>query len=205
MTQRPFVRTVASEIERISTLVVRYMHPRSSVAFWHTPIDAVTYPFQTFCDYYIDFTAKLTYRGPSDSDGLPMLNYFGAVGVRYNPVAIGQWGLGAWSIYRRGGSESVAAREKFLRAVAWLSRNLEIDRSGRGYWFYRFSADGYGSNGSPETAPWASGLAQSVGISMLIRKHLENPHADCREQIRAAARGMITDIGEGGLCRRFEN
>ncbi|MBM4229263.1 MAG: hypothetical protein FJ184_00770 [Gammaproteobacteria bacterium] len=205
MTQSRFARTMSSEVERISTLAIRYLHPKSSVAFWHTPIDAVSYPFRSFQDYYIDFTSKLAYRGPHDADGLPMLNYFGVVGTRYNPVAIGQWGLGAWSTYRRGGSASSEARNKFSRAAAWLSRNLEVDSNGRGYWFYRFSADGYGLNGTAETEPWASGLAQSVGISMLIRQHLEDPKAKYRDQVRAAVKSMIADVSDGGLCRRFDD
>jgi heparosan-N-sulfate-glucuronate 5-epimerase len=204
MEQRPFERNLKSEVERISTLVVRYLHPRSSVAFWHTDIDAVFYPSESFCDYYIDFTSKLAYRGPADNKALPMLDYFGEVGARYNPVAMGQFALGAWSRYRRGGPGSDAGRAKFVDAAAWLAENLEVDSAGRGYWFYRFRADGYGLNGASTVAPWASGLAQSVGISALIRAWVDGSRSDGRDLARVAAKGMLAAVEDGGLCRRFD-
>jgi hypothetical protein len=92
----------------------------------------------------------------------------------------------------------------FSSAASWLAENLEIDGAGRGYWFYRFRADGYGLNGAPEVPPWASGLAQSMGISALIRAWVGGFKNEGRELARAAAKGMLTDVADGGLCRRFD-
>ena len=195
-------KSLRTEGKRISMLLARYAHPHSSVAFWHTKIGPVFYPFSTYQDYYIDFTAKLKYRGPHDAEGLPLLDYFGTIGIQYNPTAVGQWGLGAWSDYKRVEGKDYS-RERFIRAANWLSRNLEVDHSGRGFWLYRFGADGYGSVVSAQSPPWASGLAQSRGISMLVRAWREGINLDARELVRCAAKGMMTSVDQGGLCRRF--
>ena len=32
-----------------------------------------------------------------DGAGVPMLDYHGAIGLQYNPIAIAQWGLGNYN------------------------------------------------------------------------------------------------------------
>ena len=44
-------------------------------------------------EYYMSFREKADYAGHYDAGGIPMLDYRGAIGLQYNPIAIAQWGL----------------------------------------------------------------------------------------------------------------
>jgi len=181
---------------QILMTILRYLHPRSAVSFWHTDVGPVLYPYETFQDYYIDLRAKTSYRGPYSPEGVPMLDYFGSIGRQYNPCAVAQWGLGAWQRWRRG---ELWAEPLFWRAVEWLRRELDVDAHGRGYWWYRFDFDAYGLS-----APWASALAQAQGMSVLLRAyHLTGEPADL-QCVRQACSAMLTPVEEGGLLLEQE-
>lgn len=180
-------------MKRIMMTLARYLHPRSAVSFWHTPIGPVAYDYSSLDDYYIDLSAKTDYRGPFDGDGIPVLDYFGAIGRQYNPCAVAQWGLGAFQRWQRGEPEHA---DSFWRAVDWLSRNLEVDSAGRGFWWYRFDFDAYGLR-----APWPSALAQAQGISLLLRAYRASGEPRFLAQARQACAAMLLPVGEGGLLR----
>ena len=38
--------------------------------------------------YYMSFHSKANYNGHYDADGIPMLDYYGSIGIQYNPIAI---------------------------------------------------------------------------------------------------------------------
>ena len=44
------------------------------------------------------FHQKADYDSICDMDGIPMLDYKGAIGPQYNPIAIAQWGLGNYNL-----------------------------------------------------------------------------------------------------------
>jgi len=178
-------------MNKLLTIFVRYLHPKSSVAFWHTPIGPVRYQYPTLSNYYIDLRAKINYKGPYDSEGIPILDYFGKIGKQYNPCAIAQWGLGAWQRWQEGDAK---AQETFFRAANWLSTQIEVDNRGRGYWWYRFDFDAYN-----QRAPWASALAQAQGVSVLLRAYLTRGDVHYREIAAKAVTSMLTPVAEGGL------
>src|ERR1700722_14998634 len=73
---------------------------RSQLTFWHeTPevnprADIVRGAVERHLGpYYMAFREKADYSGPHDANGIPMLDYRGAIGLQYNPIAIAQWGL----------------------------------------------------------------------------------------------------------------
>src|SRR5260221_11746533 len=107
-----------------------YLLPgKSQLSFWHDETQlnprAAT---ASLGEYYMNFAMKAGYNGPHDDCGVPMLNYHGSIGQQYNPIAIAQWGLGNFNLYRQnGGADS---RQKFLCASDWLVEKLEPNSHG---------------------------------------------------------------------------
>ena len=183
-------------MRRFINTLLRYLHPRSAVSFWHTAVGAVRYDYTTLEDYYIDLTAKTAYAGPYDSSGIPILKYFGAIGTQYNPCAVAQLGLGAFQRWQRG---DVGSRQLFIRAADWLANNLDVDARDRGFWWYHFDLDAYGLK-----KPWASALAQAQGISVLLRAHAATGRDYYLQVADRACRGMLSPVEEGGLLLRYD-
>jgi heparosan-N-sulfate-glucuronate 5-epimerase len=72
-----------------------YLVPgRSQLTFWHeTPEMNERASYDCIGEYYMLFREKADYTGHFDASGIPMLDYRGAIGLQYNPIAIAQWGL----------------------------------------------------------------------------------------------------------------
>lgn len=183
--------------KRIFMTLLRYFHPRGAVSFWHTSIKPVFYDYKHLGNYYIDLTAKTKYKGPFDSNGVPVLDYFGYIGRQYNPCAIAQWGIGGFQRFIEGEPEAEAV---IRTATNWLKANLEVDSHGRGFWWYRFDFDAYGLK-----APWGSALAQAQGISLLLRAHRLWGEDRDLEVAKQACAAMLAPVSEGGLCLKFDD
>ena len=54
--------------------------------------------------YFMEFQGKAAYRGRFDSDGVPLLDYLGDIGLRHNPIAIAQYGLARFNRWCRTAS-----------------------------------------------------------------------------------------------------
>src|SRR6202167_6780511 len=79
---------------------------RSQLTFWHeTPQINPRASIERLGEYYMLFREKADYAGHYDSAGIPMLDYHGAIGLQYNPIAIAQWGLGNHELFHRTGSD----------------------------------------------------------------------------------------------------
>lgn len=181
-------------MERLFMQLDRYLRPGGSVSFWHTPIAPVFYAYGTLGDYYIDFTAKTHYAGPFDGRGVPLLDYRGTIGRRYNPCATAQFALGWYQRWRRG---EVGARAPFLDMADWLRDTLHVDPGGCGWWHYDFDLDAYGVR-----APWVSALAQAQGISVLLRAYTATGEVAYREAAERACAAMLRPVEFGGTLRR---
>ncbi|MGB9235238.1 MAG: D-glucuronyl C5-epimerase family protein [Terriglobales bacterium] len=167
---------------------------RSQLTFWHeTPEINPQATYAQFGPYYMSFREKADYAGHYDAAGIPMLDYRGAIGLRYNPIAIAQWGLANCNILCATGNKS--RRQKTLRAANWLAAHLEENTHGLWVWNHHFDWD------YRETlkAPWYSGLAQGQGISLLLRAYAE---ARDEKHLEAADRAFVAltkPIAEGGV------
>ena len=92
----------------------------SQLTFWHdAPEVNPELRSNELGEYYMPFTGKANYPGPCDSAGIPLLNYRGAIGLQYNPIAIAQYGLGNYNLYRRTGDPD--KRRRFLRMADWMA------------------------------------------------------------------------------------
>jgi heparosan-N-sulfate-glucuronate 5-epimerase len=143
--------------------------------------------------YYMLFREKADYAGPFDASGIPMLDYRGAIGRQYNPIAIAQWGLANCNIFCATGDDE--RRHKALKAAGWLVSNLEQNPYGLWVWNHHFDWE----YRDTLKAPWYSGLAQGQGISLLLRAHAITREEKYLEAADRAFVPLTKDISKGGV------
>jgi len=172
-----------------------YLTPqKSQLTFWHE-VPEVNEHFRLgeLGEYYMTFRAKADYPGQYDPTGIPLLNYHGAVGLRYNPIAIAQYGLGNYNLFRRTGDPE--RRRKFLSVADWLVAHLERNPAGLWVWNHHFDWE----YRTPLKAPWYSALAQGQGISALVRAHRETEKPAYLESAQRALETFLKGIDQGGV------
>ncbi|HZP16355.1 MAG TPA: D-glucuronyl C5-epimerase family protein [Terriglobales bacterium] len=173
-----------------------YLLPGTSqISFWHdsaelNPRASAT----TLGEYYMNFAEKARYAGPRDATGIPLLDYRGAIGRQYNPIAIAQWGLGNYNLFLQTGHAE--AQSKFLCASDWLCRQLEPNLHGVYVWNHLFNWE----YRQTLRAPWYSGLAQGQGISLLVRAHAETREEKYLKAAALALRSFFHSTGTGGIA-----
>ena len=142
---------------------------KSHLTFWHeTPAANANATPGELGEYYMLFAEKADYQGAYDSDGVPQLDYHGQIGLQYNPIAIAQYGLGNYNLFRR--TSDPARRKKFFRTADWLCSHLEQNPKKLFVWNHHFDWE----YRDTLKAPWYSALAQGQGISVLVRAHKES-------------------------------
>jgi hypothetical protein len=172
-----------------------YLFPsESQLNFWHDDAQMNDRaPANCLGEYYMHFDGKAAYRGPSDSDGIPLLNYHGNIGLQYNPIAIAQWGLGNFNLFCR--SRASQTGRKFILASDWLCDQLKPNAHGVHVWSHNFDWD----YRQTLKAPWYSGLAQGQGISLLVRAHQETGDPRYLEAAELAFRSFLISTDAGGI------
>jgi heparosan-N-sulfate-glucuronate 5-epimerase len=167
---------------------------KSHLTFWHeTPAENPNAAADKLGEYYMLFAEKADYAGTRDAAGIPMLDYHGHIGLQYNPIAIAQYALGNYNLFRR--SADAARREQFFLSADWLVSHLEPNAHGLAVWNHYFDWE----YRDTLKAPWYSGLAQGQGISVLVRAHIES--GDVRYLVAAqhALASFYSPIHEGGV------
>lgn len=140
------------------------------------------------------FTEKANYRGAYDATGIPQLDYHGKIGLQYNPIAIAQYGLGNYNLWRRDNDPQ--RRKKFILIADWLAAHLEPNLAGLAVWNHHFDWE----YRDTLHAPWYSGLAQGQGISVLVRAHKESGDP---KYLHAAGRAFAAfehPVDKGGVA-----
>lgn len=167
---------------------------KNHLTFWHeSPAENPRATAHELGEYYMLFAEKADYTGPFDSAGVPQLDYRGTIGVRYNPIAIAQYGLGNYNGFHQTGDPE--KRRKFLLASDWLSSHLEANAHGIAVWNHHFDWD----YRDILRAPWYSGLAQGQGISLLVRAHKETGDLRYLQAAQRALAAFCGPISEGGV------
>ncbi|MGA2744680.1 MAG: D-glucuronyl C5-epimerase family protein, partial [Candidatus Sulfotelmatobacter sp.] len=176
---------------------------KSHLTFWHeTPQENPHATAKELGEYYMLFAEKADYRGHYDSSGVPQLDYHGHIGLQYNPIAIAQYGLGNYNLFRR--NTDLDRRRKFFLAADWLCSHLEQNPQGLAVWNHHFDWE----YRDTLRAPWYSALAQGQGISVLVRAHKElqkESHGDpgAARYLDAAQRALACfylPIKDGGVA-----
>jgi heparosan-N-sulfate-glucuronate 5-epimerase len=178
-----------------------YLLPQQShLTFWYE-VPEVNEGFkpEKLGEYYMPFTTKANYPGQYDPNGIPLLNYHGVVGLQYNPIAIAQYGLGNYNLFRRTGSSE--RRRKFLAVADWLVTALEKNPAGLWVWNHHFDWE----YRTPLKAPWYSALAQGQGISLLVRAYRETGEESYLTVAQQAFESFLRAVDEGGVAYIDEN
>jgi len=168
---------------------------KSHLTFWHeTPSENPHASPHELGEYYMQFAEKAEYAGPYDPTGIPQLDYHGRIGLQYNPIAIAQYGLGNYNLWRRNADP--ARRANFLLVADWLCAHLEQNPNALAVWNHHFDWE----YRDALKAPWYSGLAQGQGISLLVRAHKESGDNRYLDGAQRAFTSFQHPIGNGGVA-----
>ncbi len=168
---------------------------KSHLTFWHeTPSENLNASPTELGEYYMPFTGKADYQGAYDTSGIPQLDYHGHIGLQYNPIAIAQYGLGNYNLWRR--TSDGARKKKFFLIADWLCSHLEKNSYGLSVWNHHFNWE----YRDTLKAPWYSALAQGQGISVLVRANKESGDARYLEAARRAFVSFQRSMSEGGVA-----
>lgn len=168
---------------------------KSHLTFWHeTPTENPNALSTELGEYYMLFAEKADYRGAYDSSGIPQLDYHGHIGLQYNPIAIAQFGLGNYNLWRRTADSE--RRKKFFLTADWLAAHLEPNAHGLAVWNHHFNWE----YRDTLKAPWYSALAQGQGISLLVRAHKESGESRYLDAARQAFASFQQPVDKGGVA-----
>ena len=168
---------------------------KSHLTFWHeTPAENPNATPTQLGEYYMLFAEKADYQGASDPSGIPLLDYRGQLGLQYNPIAIAQYGLGNYNLWRR--TEDPVRRQKFFLVADWLCAHLEKNAHGLAVWQHHFDWE----YRDTLKAPWYSALAQGQGISVLVRAYKDTQDSRYLDAASGALASFHKSINEGGVA-----
>jgi hypothetical protein len=166
----------------------------SQLSFWHeTPAVSPCADREFLGNYFMTFTEKAMYSGPFDNRGIPLLDYKGRIGKQYNPIAIAQYGLGNFNLFKQ--RNDLSSLKKSVSVADWLVDNLTQNESGIWVWNHLFNWEYF----KPLRAPWYSALAQGQGISALLRIYNETGETRYRDVADKAFQSLLTPVNEGGV------
>lgn len=172
-----------------------FLGGKSHLTFWHeNPAENPNALAGELGEYYMLFAEKADYQGAYDSSGVPQLDYHGKIGLQYNPIAIAQYGLGNYNLWRRSGD--AGRRKKFLLTADWLRSHLEQNAHGLAVWNHHFDWEYRDTLKSP----WYSALAQGQGISVLVRANKESGDPRYLDAAQRALASFHRPVNEGGVA-----
>ena len=167
---------------------------KSHLTFWHeTPTENPNATPGELGEYYMLFAEKADYHGAFDPAEIPQLDYHGDIGLQYNPIAIAQYGLGNYNLWRR--TSDPTRKTKFFLIADWLCAHLEHNAHGLAVWNHHFDWE----YRDTLKAPWYSALAQGQGISVLVRAHKESGDRRYLDAARQAFAAFERPIADGGV------
>lgn len=135
-----------------------------------------------------------------DQNGVVVVDYSkttiqGLHSIEYNPGAIAQFSLAFYNQYQLTGSEEY--REHFLTQLDWLVTHYVDDPSHQSaVWKYEFEVPQHGVN----YTGWASGLAQGVAISALLRGYQMMGNEEYLSVAEKAVNSMVVPVDQGGVA-----
>lgn len=145
--------------------------------------------------------------GPFDDDGIPLVDYNfryksaglpfpvnGNFGVHYTPVTVSILALNLYDQIALG-STSKAVELRFYQLVDSLLNNLKPINANTSVWQHNFQIPFR----SGIAVPYASGIAQALGISTLLRAFELSNQEKYLDAATRAFNCFYTDIEEGGV------
>jgi len=185
-----------SRLERYYRLIRTYIFRKNSVKrIWSCPGNVnehrLAKPEDLLRGYFLDFSQDADYTGPFDTQGIPLLDYGGIIGFRYNPWAVGHYALASFDKFLQAKQERYY--KQFLRCVNWLVDHAEQRQDGSAVWLYDFSLV------DVHTKPWISALAQAHAISVLLRAFLLTSNQKFLKIAEKAFVPFTLPIDKGGV------
>ncbi|WP_172448421.1 D-glucuronyl C5-epimerase family protein [Caulobacter mirabilis] len=182
----------------IDTYLLGALMGRTTTAsFWYIPEPPAVYDAETL-DRYEDYRAhgvvspvypidhrQKTAYDLTNSDGIIVLKYPEPVGEQINPEAAFQFALGLHDRFIAG--EGDALRDQFLHYAAYF-RDRQTEQ---GDFNYEFDWAGW-------KAPWTSALAQSRGVSVMLRAYLLTQDETFAVAARRGLSKFSVQISDGG-------
>jgi len=186
-------------LERYNRLVrVQLLKQNSVKRIWSYAGDLnmhrLTVPDDLLRGYYLDFSRDADYSGPYDSQGIPLLDYHGVIGLRYNPWSIGHYALASLQKYIQ--TRNKKYYDHFLKCAQWFANNAEFRENGSAVWIYRYSLV------NVHATPWISALAQSHAISVLLSAFLLTEDYGFLDIAQKAFIPFTLSITNGGVLTR---
>lgn len=164
--------------------IVRWYKMLIGKSVWHVNQDiGKFFSVDSIKGYYNDMTEKVK-KVPAllESEALPLLETADGMKVEM-PVAIFQYGLGAYDLYLQTSEE--VYKKKFLQTVDWTFNH--IDDQGRwNNFFYVYPDHPYGA------------MAQGEGVSLLIRAYEYTHNYKYIDVAKKAIDYMLLPIDKGG-------
>ena len=178
-----------------------YLLPTTSqLSFWHGTPEINPIPdYENPKPYYMKFHYKANYEGSFDDHSIPLLDYHGNIGLQYNPIAIAQYGLGNYNLFIDTSDET--RLHNFINVADWLVNNLKKNSFNIPVWNHHFDFEYRDTLKSP----WYSGLAQGLGISVLLRAYKETNNIKYLDTYYEAWKSMTTLVDEGGVIHIDKN
>jgi len=175
-------------------ILQNYLTGKSQISFWHEkPEVNANFTKDKLGEYYMTFRDKAGYKGPFDGKGIPMLDYGRKIGKQCNPIAISQYGLAHYNVFKKTGLKKNF--EVFIKQADWLVKSLELNGFGVKVWMHHFDWDYF----KKLENPWYSGLAQGQAISTLARAYSETKEIKYLEAANIAFDSLLKNIDNGGV------
>jgi heparosan-N-sulfate-glucuronate 5-epimerase len=166
----------------------------SQLTFWHgIPRASSDINTSELGPYYMRFDTKADYSAHLDSASVPMLDYRGAKGLQYNPIAIAQYCLGNHSLWLDNQSDDRLNRVE--TSANWLVDNLKPNEHGVDVWTHNFDWEYV----ERLVTPWHSGLAQGQGMSALLRAHQATGNDKYLDAAKRAFEAFESGVNHGGV------
>lgn len=136
--------------------------------------------------YYNNLTEKVTMNPRLlDTDELPMVTLENQDPV-YFPVAIFQYGLGAYDRYLMNGDDRYL--KKFMQCAEWAMNHIDEKGRWNNFFFY-----------SPDT-PYGA-MAQGEGASLLVRAYKHTGEIVYLDKAKEAIDFMLLSLEDGGTTK----
>jgi hypothetical protein len=153
--------------------------------------------------------------GPFDENGLPLVDYDryfarnhvkhsrGTIGVHATPVTIALFGLAHHAQHLK--EATATAKKNFLNAADWFVHNQVDERNTGGVWLHHFPMPHLPPLLEYKPRVWISGMAQGLGISLLLRAYAATLNWKYKECAARALLPFYFDVADGGVARAFSD
>jgi hypothetical protein len=128
-----------------------------------------------------DFHERLIF----DSRGIPLYNYDPPLGPRHNPVTVALYGL---ECYQKKNYDD------FFKIVEWLIKESHNFKDSI-IWLIEFPIPF-----KEKKSGWMSGLAQALGISVMVRAYWKKKEYKYLNYALKAFRGLMIPVKDGVRC-----